>query len=55
MAAGVYWASAGLALVVLVLALDIMGLFSSKTHFDVDGRVRHSLRRCRWQHYCNSN
>jgi 3-dehydrosphinganine reductase len=39
MAAGIYYASGCLALVVLVLALDIMGLFSRRNHFDVDGRV----------------
>lgn len=29
----------GVCTLVLVLALDIMGVFSSAKHFDVDGRV----------------
>jgi hypothetical protein len=39
MAGVIYYASGCLALVVLVFALDIMGLFSRRNHFDVDGRV----------------
>lgn len=39
MALGLYWATGCLALFIAVLALDIMGIFSRKNHFDVDGRV----------------
>lgn len=39
MALGLYWATGCLALFVAILALDIMGIFSRKNHFDVDGRV----------------
>lgn len=40
MAIGLFWASACLCFLLFVLALDIMGIFSRKNHFDVDGRVR---------------
>jgi hypothetical protein len=39
MAVGYFWASIGLCAFIFVLALDIMGIFSRKNHFDVDGRV----------------
>lgn len=42
MALGLYWATVALVLFLTILALDIMGIFSRKSHFDVDGRV--SLR-----------
>jgi 3-dehydrosphinganine reductase len=43
MAIGFSWATYMLCSFVLVLALDIMGLFSTKKHFDVDGRVSCNL------------
>lgn len=39
MALGLFWASICLCVFVAVLALDIMGLFSTKNYFEVDGRV----------------
>jgi hypothetical protein len=36
---GYYWASAVLALIVAVFALDIMGLFNRKNYLEVDGKV----------------
>lgn len=39
MALGLYWASVCLCIFLAVLAADIMGLFSSKNYFDVEGRV----------------
>ncbi|PIB02047.1 3-ketodihydrosphingosine reductase tsc10 [Cercospora beticola] len=39
MAMGYYWASIALCALVLILALDIMGIFSGKNHFDVNGRT----------------
>lgn len=44
MAIGWYWASVSLVIFIGILSLDIMGFFSRKTHFDVDGRVRHMNR-----------
>lgn len=43
MAPGLYWASACLAVIIGVFALDIMGLFSWKNHLDVDGKVWHPM------------
>lgn len=43
MALGLYWATACLCLFLAVLAADIMGFFSKKNHFEVDGRVGKSL------------
>lgn len=40
MALGLFWATASLCVFLVVLAADIMGLFSSKNYFEVDGRVR---------------
>jgi len=39
MTSGLYWASACLAVVIGVFALDIMGLFNWKNHLDVDGKT----------------
>ena len=39
MAIGYLWASVGLCALLFVLALDIMGVFSRKNHFEVEGRV----------------
>lgn len=39
MAAALFWATVVLGALLFVLALDIMGLFSTNDHFDVDGRV----------------
>jgi hypothetical protein len=43
MSSGLYWASAVLAVVIGIFALDIMGLFSWKNHLDVDGKVWHHI------------
>jgi hypothetical protein len=43
MTSGLYWASACLAVVIGVFALDIMGLFNWKNHLDVDGKVWFAL------------
>lgn len=46
MALGIYWASGLLCVFILVLALDIMGIFGGKNRFLVDGKVvltRYSL------------
>jgi hypothetical protein len=43
MSSGLYWASAGLAVVIGIFALDIMGLFSWKNHLDVGGKVWHNI------------
>jgi hypothetical protein len=43
MASVLYWASAFLAVIIAVFALDIMGLFSWKNHLDVDGKVWHYI------------
>lgn len=39
MAVGYFWLPIGLGALVFVLALDIMGIFSRKNHFEVEGRV----------------
>ena len=39
MALGFFWASIALLVFLAVLSLDIMGFFSRKNHFPVDGRV----------------
>lgn len=39
MAIGYFWATTCLCILLFVLALDIMGVFSRKNHFEVDGRV----------------
>lgn len=39
MVSSYYWASAVLALLIGIFALDIMGLFSRKDHLNVDGKV----------------
>jgi 3-dehydrosphinganine reductase len=39
MALGFYWATGALCVFIAVLAADIMGVFSSKNHFEIDGRV----------------
>lgn len=39
MALGLFWASIVLLVFLAVLSLDIMGFFSRKNHFLVDGRV----------------
>lgn len=39
MALGLFGATASFCLVVFVFALDIMGVFSRKNHFDVEGKV----------------
>lgn len=39
MAIGLFWATVCLCMFLSVLALDIMGFFSRKNHFEVDGRV----------------
>lgn len=43
MAIGFFWATVCLCLFVTILALDIMGFFSWKNHFEVDGRVSEQL------------
>lgn len=49
MASGLYWASAVLAVIIGVFALDIMGLFSWKNHMDVDGKVWHCANEMRME------
>jgi 3-dehydrosphinganine reductase len=49
MASGLYWASAVLAVIIGVFALDIMGLFSWKNHLDVDGKVWHCATEIEWR------
>ena len=39
MALGLVIATICLGVVIAILAVDIMGIFSSKNHFEVDGRV----------------
>lgn len=39
MAVGLFWASVLLSIFFVILALDIMGFFSKKNYFQVDGRV----------------
>jgi hypothetical protein len=39
MASVYYWASACLAVIVTVFALDIMGLFNRKNYLELDGKV----------------
>ena len=39
MALGLLWASIALLVFLAVLSLDVMGFFSRKNHFPVDGRV----------------
>ena len=39
MAVGFFWATVCLCIFVTILALDIMGFFSRKNHFEVEGRV----------------
>ncbi|KAF2145740.1 uncharacterized protein K452DRAFT_244050 [Aplosporella prunicola CBS 121167] len=39
MALGLFWASVAFSVFLVVLGLDIMGLFSRKNHFNVDGRT----------------
>lgn len=34
-----YWASVVLAVLISVFALDIMGVFSRKNYFELDGKV----------------
>lgn len=43
MAIGFFWTSVCLCVFVAILALDIMGLFSRKNHFDVNGKVLQAL------------
>ena len=43
MAIGLFWATVCLCFFVALLALDIMGLFNRKNHFEVDGRVCQNL------------
>jgi NADPH:quinone reductase-like Zn-dependent oxidoreductase len=51
MSSGLYWASAVLAVVIGIFALDIMGLFSWKNHLDVDGQVWHYIvDEMRWEY-----
>lgn len=35
-----YWASIGLAVLISIFALDIMGVFSRKNYFELEGKVR---------------
>ena len=49
MASGLYWASAVLAVIIGVFALDIMGLFSWKNYLDVDGKVWHCANEMRME------
>lgn len=44
MALGLYWATVCLCIFLAVLALDIMGFFTRKNHFEVDGRVSYRSR-----------
>lgn len=37
-----YWASVGLAVFMSIFALDIMGVFSRKNYFELEGKVGHS-------------
>jgi hypothetical protein len=39
MASGLFWASIALLVFLAVLSLNVMGFFSRKNHFPVDGRV----------------
>ena len=49
MALGWYWTGALLCVFLSVLAADIMGIFKSKNHFPVEGRVRFpSYTKSRW-------
>ena len=45
MALGLYTAVACLCIFLAVLAADIMGIFSRKNYFDVDGRVGYVTHR----------